>query len=133
MPVSIRQRRRQASLPAGRNAANDLYDCACNLLASGQALRAAAEHDGNQSAIAATLGCVESTLRDISASCHQLSASTDRLIESSRHARGDELDVARVRLAREFQDVVSAISHAADQCSLTRAAAGPLLAELAAR
>src|SRR4051812_18843005 len=60
MPLTIRQTQRQALVPAGRNAANDLYDHACDLLASGQALRAAAERDGNQSAIAATLGCLES-------------------------------------------------------------------------
>jgi hypothetical protein len=133
MPLTIRQTRRQASLLADRDAANELYDRACDLLASGQALRAATERDRNQAAVAATLGCIESAMREISAGCLQLSASADRLIENGQSARGAELHVARVRLGREFQDVVNAISQAADQCSLTRAAAGPLLAELTAR
>ena len=132
MPLTVRQTQRQASVRAGRDPANDLYDRACDLLASGQALRAAAQRDGHQPALAAALGCIESTLREISASCVLLSAASDRLIEDNESSCADDLHASRLRVGRQFRQVVDATRHAADHCSTTRAAAGPLLAELTA-
>ena len=101
-----------------RDPANELYDCACNLLADACDLRGAAAQQGNDVAVAATLGCLESALGELAATYRLLQQrSSSRLMGDDDVARRFDEAVVRVELARAASEDV-------------RAFVGPLLADL---
>ena len=105
-----------------RDPANDLYDRACTLLVEASELQHAAARQGNEAAIVATLGCLESVLAEL--------AETYRLLQrtTSRHPRLHGADLARC-----FDDLVHGVEHARSASEKVRALAGPPLAELPLR
>lgn len=64
--IELGAARRRPPLPAAeRDPANELYDQACSLLEAAQGLRAAASSWHCAPALAASLGCIEASLREL--------------------------------------------------------------------
>lgn len=101
-----------------RDPVNELYDRACSLLADASELRRTAARHGNDAAIAATLGCVESTLAELAEAYRLLQRTTSSRL---RHEQG--------RLAQRFDEAVDGLEHARTASGDARALVGPLLAE----
>ena len=102
-----------------RDPANELYDCACNLLADACDLRRAAARDDNDAAVTATLGCLESVLGEL--------ATTYRLLRQTSSSR---LIHEPPRFARRFDEAAGYLEQARAASDDARAFVGPLLADL---
>jgi hypothetical protein len=97
-----------------RDAANELYDHACELLAAAQGVRAAAGSRRSAYAIAATLGCVEASLEEL-----VIAVSSMRVA-----ALRQEIGAASATLERLARDLASSRS----SCARARELVGPRLA-----
>src|SRR4051794_4419466 len=73
-----------------RDAANELYDRACDLLLAAEGIRTAAGEAGSAPAIAATLGCIEASLEAL----EQATAAMRREADLQFSARTAELATA---------------------------------------
>lgn len=121
----------QLTSVARRDPAAELYERACDLIEVAAGLRDAAERNGSQPAIAATLGCIEIALADIAATGELLAAgvahSVDRRV---RLVLGNDADAVDAAVSRDLETAVDAIRCAGSACESARASAGPLLAGL---
>lgn len=102
-----------------RDPANELYDCACNLLADACDLRRVAARHGNDAALAATLGCLESMLGELAATYRLLRQTSSRRL--AREPPG---------FARRFDEAAACLEQARAASGDLRAFVGPLLADL---
>jgi hypothetical protein len=127
MPIDITAYERMQSPTA-------LYDGACELLAAAQAMRAAADRPGSSAAIAATLGCIDSTLSELSSAVEAMgrqalrdltSSASDLNLPAERAAVGDT-----ERAFRDFAHALHRVRHAADSM---RERVGPHVARLTLR
>lgn len=114
-----------------RDPASDLYERACDLIEAAAGLRDAAERNGNQPAVAATLGCIEIALADIAATGELLAAGVARSIDGPvRLVLGADANALDATIAHDLETAVDAIRRASSACESARASAGPLLASL---
>jgi hypothetical protein len=114
-----------------RDPASELYERACDLIEAAAGLRDAAERNGNQPAVAATLGCVEIALADIATAGELLAAGVARSIDGRvRLVLGTDANALDASIAHDLETAVDAIRCASGACESARANAGPLLAGL---
>jgi len=102
-----------------RDPANELYDCACNLLADAGDLRRAAARHGNDAALAATLGCLQSVLGELAATYRLLRQTSSSRLVHEPHG-----------FARRFDEAAACLEQARAASDDARAFVGPLLADL---
>ena len=136
MAVTVHVMSTVASIPrstvvARRDPATELYERACDLIEAAAGLRDAAERNGNQPAVAATLGCVEIALADIATAGELFAAGIARSIDGRiRLVLGNEAHAVDATIAGDLGAAVDAIRCAGSACESARASAGPLLAGL---
>jgi hypothetical protein len=113
-----------------RSAANALYDGACELLTAAQAMRAAAEREGSTTAIAATLGCLDASLSELTSvvTAMRRQALRDlapRAFDTGKSAEG----VAVGETERAFSDLANALHRARYAADSMRERIGPQMAD----
>ena len=114
--------------PNPRDPGNELYDQACSLLAAAQALRAAAGSRRSAPALAASLGCIEASLRQLREAMPELldtalaTAARDELNRRTHSSEPAELCSSFAVLARDLSD-----SRAS--CAAVRELVGPVVAK----
>jgi hypothetical protein len=101
-----------------RDPAHVLFDHACDLLVAGRGLAVSAHDPGAAPAMAATLGCIESTLDALVTSVREMSASA-----------GDRGATSPV--TRQLDDLAAVLARARDVAGGAREATGPVMAERA--
>jgi|tagenome__1003787_1003787.scaffolds.fasta_scaffold20960592_4 hypothetical protein len=126
----MRSRNVNRAAPPQRDPANELYDRACDIVAVAAELRDASRHDDNDAAVAATLNCLETALRDVASALDALSASGVRRIASAWPALGERAAFDADEARSAFDAATEAVRAAGDACGDVRRAVGPLLAEL---
>lgn len=109
---------RPTALDSGRDPAHVLYDHACDVLLAAQGLRATAGAEGVEPAIAATFGCLESS---VDALAQAIEALTRRTV-----AQVDADDEATMRLALQGQDASHLLRVARDVLGTIRDRVGAL-------
>jgi hypothetical protein len=112
--------------------ASELYDRACDLLASALALRDAASAHGSAAAIPDTLGCIEASLIALAETAHRLRPRAAERLSSRALVSGRPAMFASGHEDAEFIALADRLERAGDQCLSTRERVGPLLAELSA-
>jgi hypothetical protein len=135
-PALVRARRaanwsRRPKAGNEKSAASALYDAACELLAAAQAMRVAADRQGSTTAIAATLGCIDTSLSDLTAVV--MAMRRQALRDLSRRALDTPESPARVSVGeteRAFSDLVDALHRAQHVADSMRARVGPQVAQL---
>jgi hypothetical protein len=135
-PALVRARRaatwaRRPKADSAQNAANALYDGACELRAAAHAMRAAAELEGSTTAIAATLGCIDSTLNELSSAVEAMRRQALR--DLSRRALDTGERVAVGETERAFSDFANALYRARHAADSMRQRVGPHVAQLTLR
>ena len=112
--------------------ASELYDRACDLLASAHALRDAASAPGCAAAIPDTLGCIEASLTVLAETVHRLRPRAAERLSSLALASGRPAMFAAGHEDAEFIALANSLAQAGNQCSNTRERVGPVLAALSA-
>ena len=112
--------------------ASELYDRACDLLASAHALRDAASAHGSAAAIPDTLGCVEASLSALAETTHRLRPLPAQRLASRALVSGNPAMSAAGHEDAEFIALAESLELAGGQCSTTRQRVGPVLAGLSA-
>src|SRR5205823_5028673 len=112
--------------------AGELYDRACDLLASSLALRDVASAHGSAAAIPDTLGCIEGSLIALAETAHRLRPRAAERLASRAVVSGRPAMFAAGHEDAEFIALADRLERAGDQCLSTRERVGPLLAELSA-
>jgi len=129
--MSIVTATHRSTIAAQRDPATGLYERACDLIEAAAALRDAAGRNGNQPAIAATLGCIEIALADIAATGELLTEGVAHSIDGRvRLVLGRDENAVDAAIARDLEAAVDALRRAGSACGSARANAGPLLAGL---
>ena len=135
-PALVRARRaatwaRRPKPDNEQSAANALYDGACELLAAAQAMRAAAELEGSTTAIATTLGCIDSTLGELTSAVEAMRRQALRDLSRSVLDTGRPAERAAVGEAeRAFSDFANALHRARHAADSMRERVGPQMAQL---
>jgi hypothetical protein len=132
-PALVRARRaatwaRRPKADSHQNAANALYDGACELLAAAHAMRAAAELEGSTTAIAATLGCIDATLNELSSAVEAMRRQALRDLARSALDTGERAAIAETE--RAFSDFANALHRARHAADSMRQRVGPHVAQL---
>jgi hypothetical protein len=132
-PALARARRaatwaRRPKASSAQNAANALYDGACDLLAAAHAMRAAAELDGSTTAIAATLGCIDSTLDELTSAVEAMRRQALNDLSRSALEIGERVAVGETE--RAFSDFANALRGARRSADSMRQRVGPHVAQL---
>src|SRR3954453_10684092 len=127
-PALVRARRaatwaRRPKADSEQNAANALYDGACELLATAHAMHAAAEREGSTTAIAATLGCVDGTIKELTAAVEAMRRQALRDLSRSALDTGERAAV--VETERAFSDFAKALHRARHAADSMRQRVGP--------
>jgi hypothetical protein len=132
--MSIRRPREHAgrqgpalTVTARRDAANELYDRACELVAAAHELQLAARREGSDGAIAATLGCAHAALAELAETYRALHQVSDGMFRSAGLAGGD----GALESEDRFAEAIEALDRARAASDAAREAVGPPLAELA--
>jgi hypothetical protein len=121
----------QLTVVARRDPATELYERACDLIDVAAGLRDAAERNGSQPAVAATLGCIEIALGDIAAAGELLAKGVAHSIDGRvRLVLGHDANAVDAAIAGDLEAAVDALRCAGSACRSARASAGPLLADL---
>jgi hypothetical protein len=129
--MSIVTTTHRPTIAAQRDPATELYERACDLIEAAAGLRDAADRNGNQPAVAATLGCIEIALADIAATGELLAEGVAHSIDGRvRLVLGNDANAVDATIARDLEAAVDAIRCAGSACGSARASAGPLLAGL---
>ncbi len=116
---------------AQRDPATETYERACDLIEAASGLRDAAERNGSQPAVAATLGCIEIALAAIAATGELLAEGVAHSIDGRvRLVLGNDANAVDAAIAGDLAAAVDALRCAASACGSARASAGPLLAGL---
>jgi hypothetical protein len=115
----------------GRDPAHAAYDHAAAMLASAQALEAAAHAPGAVPAIAPMLACLEASLEALALSLDSLrSNALERL--SDPILPGEDLRAYRADIAADFGRLAAALDHGAGLCAQARRSLAPVSRELSA-
>jgi hypothetical protein len=134
-PLRARTRKPQVELgpPSSeaprRDGANELYDRACDLLLAAEGVRAAAAAPGSAAAIAASLGCIESSLEALAHAVAAMRREADQQL-SARTGELAESGVSRDAARAGFSALVDALGDAHRAADDLRERTGPLLARL---
>jgi hypothetical protein len=104
---------------------NELYDRGCDLVMAAQAIRRLAGHPDTVRAIPALIGCVETTLDELSTACGELERTSAEAISAGRGPRTPEL---ADRMRRGLANLAVALGDAKDASRAARALAGRCVA-----
>jgi hypothetical protein len=121
---------RPSRVAATRDASNELYNHACDLLLAAEAVRAASAETAAAPGFAATLGCMEASLEALAHATAAMRRTTDAHVAGRGPAAPERFALAQEDAQREFCELIEALNaahHAADQL---RQRAGPLLAQM---
>jgi hypothetical protein len=111
--------------PSSRPADHELYDRGCDLVVAAQAIRRCAGHPDAVRAIPAVIGCVETTLDELSAACGELErASADTVSAGGGPRTPERAD----RMRRGLANLAVALGDAEDASRAARALAARCLA-----
>ncbi len=105
--------------PSRRDSTNELYDRACDLLLAAEGVRTAAAEPRSAPGIAATIGCIESSLEALEHATAAMRREADRQLAR----RG-------VDVRGEFSALVDALEDAHRAADELRERTGPMLARL---
>jgi len=116
--------------PADRDAVNELYDRACDLLLAAEGIRTAAAEPGSAAAIAATLGCIEASLAALEHATAGMRREVDRKMSATTATLATESGVSSREARAGFSVFVDALEEAQRAADELRERTGPLLARL---
>jgi hypothetical protein len=111
--------------PSSRPADNELYDRGCDLVVAAQAIRRCAGEPDAVRAIPALIGCLETTLNELSAACGELERTSTRMVGAGGDRRMPDLTD---RMRRGLANLAVALGDAEDASRAARALAGRCLA-----
>jgi hypothetical protein len=111
-----------------RDSTNELYDRACDLLAAAEGVRSAAVEPGSAAAIAAALGCLETSLEALAHATAAMRREADRQL--SRRQASALPGVSGDHARQGFSELVQALEDAHRAADRLRERTGPLLAQL---
>ena len=116
--------------PMGHDPVNELYNRACDLLASARALQDTAALRGSAESIPAALGCLEASLSAMADTANRLRPVAAERLASRALVSGRPGRFIAGHEDAEFLALADALERAHDQCSNTRQRVGPPLAAL---
>jgi hypothetical protein len=116
---------------AGRDAAHVAYDHAAALLASAQALEAAARAPGAVPALAPTLACIEASLEALALTAERLRGHTLERLSDPILPAGD-LRARRADVATDLARLASMLEQGSAACMHARRSIAPVVNELTA-
>ena len=121
-------RRRPPLRAADRDPANELYDQACSLLEAAQGLRAAASSWHCAPALAASLGCIEASLRELRDAVPELRDTALTSPADARRRTGASR-AAPLQLRGSLELLARDLSATRSSCAAVRRLVGPALAK----
>jgi hypothetical protein len=113
---------------AERDPANELYDQACSLLEAAQGLRAAASSWHSAPALAASLGCIEASLRELRDAVAEL-RHTALTGPADTRPRTGASRAEPLQIRASFALLARDLSASRSSCAAVRRLVGPALAK----